>query len=66
MMNSDKELLSPLWYALGSVVAVPLVALLMLFGSVAMICAWVFIPFLCYFKRREEIANLCNEELPVI
>jgi len=53
-VGSD-ALLAPIWYALGSIVATPLLALMMLVFAAFLVCAWPFIPFLCWGKRREEI-----------
>ncbi len=58
---TGKELIPPLWYALGAIAATPLVALCMVMAGILMILVWPFIPILCYFQRKEEIckANVC-------
>jgi fatty acid desaturase len=59
---TGKELIPPLWYALGAIVATPLVALCMVMAGILMILGWPFIPILCYFQRKEDISIKHNAE----
>ena len=61
---TGKELIPPLWYAIGAIAATPLVALCMVMAGILMILGWPFIPILCYFQRKEEIskANTPDQE----
>ena len=54
---TGKELIPPLWYAIGAIAATPLVALCMVMAGILMILGWPFIPILCYFQRKEEISK---------
>jgi hypothetical protein len=47
----------PLWYGLGAFFTVPIAALFCVLMGVMLIAAWPFIPFLCYFQRKEEISK---------
>ena len=60
--TTGKEIIPPIWYALGAIVATPLVALCMVMSAILMILGWPFIPFLCYFQRRDEIRK-ANDQI---
>lgn len=52
---TGKELMPPLWYAIGAIFATPLVALCMVMAGILLILSWPFVPFYCYFQRKDEI-----------
>ena len=62
---TGKELIPPIWYALGSILATPLVALCIIAVGIIMILGWPFIPILCYFQRKDEIADQDQPELEI-
>lgn len=62
---TGKELIPPIWYALGSIFATPLISIFMVIGGLLFFCSWPFIPFLCYFQRKAEIRKANDQvELP--
>jgi hypothetical protein len=46
---------SPLWYGVGAFFVTPVTALFCVLMGLMLILAWPFIPFLCYFQKKEEI-----------
>ena len=62
---TGKELIPPIWYALGSILATPLVALCIIAVGIIMILGWPFIPILCYFQRKEDLADQYQPELEI-
>lgn len=47
----------PLWTAIGSVFAVPLLAIIMVFAAVALLIAWPTIPVLVYLQSKSKEAK---------
>jgi len=48
---------SPLWTAIGSIFAVPLLAIIMVFAAVALLIAWPTIPVLVYLQSKAKEAK---------
>jgi len=57
---------SPFWYAVGGFFATPLLVVILVLGAIVFSVTWPLIPFLLYFRRKEEIstANEENSETP--
>ena len=47
--------LSPFYFAVGGFFAVPACIMFCLVWSVLILILWPFVPFVFYFKRREEL-----------
>jgi hypothetical protein len=48
--------LSPFWYAVGSVFAVPLCVIVCLVWCGFILLVWPTIPFLFYYNRKKELS----------
>ena len=55
---NSKELCPPFYYAIGAFFISPVAALFCVLMGAIMILAWPFIPFMCYFQRKQEIEAL--------
>ncbi len=63
--ENKKELLSPAWYAVGSVAAVPVVSVTLILSGILLLIAFPVIPFLMYETRKKEIIKMrCTYSLP--
>lgn len=58
--TTGKPVCPPFWYALGAVIALPLMGIVVAALGVAMIFAAPIWPFVAYFQRRKEIAEFQN------
>ena len=56
-MSNLNNNLPPLWTAIGSVFAVPLLAIIMVFAAAALLIAWPTIPILVYLQSKEKEAS---------
>lgn len=56
-MSNCYSNLSPLWTAIGSVFAVPLLAIIMVFTAIALLIACPLIPFLVYLQSKSKEAK---------
>jgi len=54
----NKEVCPPLYYAIGAFCVTPVTALLCVLSGIILILCWPFIPFLCYFQRKEELKKI--------
>jgi hypothetical protein len=54
---SEEIKLSPCWYAAAMFCAVPLCAIGLLVGAVALIAAWPFVPLVAYLDRKTEVSK---------
>jgi hypothetical protein len=50
--------LSPFWYAVGSVFAVPLCVIACLVWCVFILLVWPAIPFVFYHNRKKELSSV--------
>jgi hypothetical protein len=55
--KSPSDNLSPLWYAIAMVFAVPLLVIILLILCVIFLCTWPIMPILAYYQRKEELKN---------
>jgi uncharacterized membrane protein YqiK len=55
--KSPSDNLSPLWYAIAMLFAVPLVVIVLLILCVVFLCTWPIMPILAYYQRKEELKN---------
>lgn len=51
----SKMKLSPFWYAIGGLFAVPICAIICFVWSIFILLIWPAVPFIFYFKRRKEL-----------
>ena len=49
--------LHPIYYALGGIVTVPLIAIIMVLLAAVLLVCWPILPFVMYLQRKEELAN---------
>lgn len=56
--DPEEKLCDPLFYALGSIIAVPLLVVILLFFIVVLSVGYPVIPFWAYFNRRAKIRKL--------
>ena len=54
---SEEIKLSPCWYAAAMFCAVPLCAIGLLVGAVALLAAWPFVPLVAYLDRKTEVSK---------
>ena len=60
--STEKKLTPPLYYALGAVVFTPLTALCLIMTGIILLLKWPLIPFLCCFKRKEQISKANSQD----
>jgi hypothetical protein len=63
--ENKKELLSPAWYAVGSVAAVPVVSATLILSGLLLLIALPAIPLLMYMGRKAELIKIsCASTIP--
>lgn len=60
--QTKEEKLAPIWYAIASIFVVPVTVIFMVIGSLLVLVAWPFIPFILYFEKRKENENTGTDQ----